>query len=1113
MTPKDTRHGDVVRVELNAEVEKNFGRAVVIGESVELVRSESTGECLLRFAAGDSYAVKGHRPAEHTHLLRLMATNKARIAWVASTSPRTGTTDTVVVQVQEFIGRRFADRMAVGVDDLFLESVRKQIPEVASVDLLKRWMHDTFVVKGAVQGRSVLIVQGATADVTKVDDRAFRILGAKWAVDVKPGEGDRLLATRLVTVRSTVDCSSPRPPLLLEGEAEFVDATFATTFKAESSLDVLVREAGSYLAIWQRYQSMETEAIARRARLFGSVPYHSCTQLDNGNWSFNIAPAFFESGRSLDDLPLDDFEIECVSLIPALLKASSQEDLLEVLDDVRPNERTPFTGSGVTTRDGSLILRPADPDARMEDAPPTSGYLVAGLRGDMVRLRRRRDAWERIRRQSCPMTHLGHLLEGQHVQMPRRKKLDPLSDAVRAKFGGKPTTKQIRAIDIALNTPDIAVIQGPPGTGKTRVLAALQARLSELEDSERLSGSVLLTGYQHTAVENAVMSASTLGLPPIKIGKKRGATAGADASSAWVRTRSEHVRASLATVTDTPVRQRLRRLRQLIVGYEGQLVGHEDPGSVLREAHECVRECASPATRDRLNDLIGVRRDRGPVSSESGASDVEDAIRLVRGLRVEPEAFRDDGPRSAHRVLTNPTVQASLSDLSIAVLEKARAWMDPDAMDFLGPLSQVRDLLLDGLSAPPRHLAVRRVDTDALAALKHAEIELAHLVETGKDGVADVLWDYLESLEGDEAEVRAALERYTLVLAATCQHAVHRNTLRAKGLGATDTAVFETVIVDEAARATPLDLLIPMSLAERRIVLVGDHRQLPHLLEPDIERELSVSVNEETAAALKNSLFQRLFLHLRSLEAKDNIQRTITLDQQFRMHPVLGDFVSRTFYGADEQFASPRPAVEFVHGLECLPAVPAVWLDVPAQHGKEATRGSSKVRTAEARAIAEWTLRIGAEKPDFTIGIIAFYLQQVREIERELERVGVGEVINGEFRFVPEWQFVARPDGERKERLRVGSVDAFQGMEFDVVFLSVTRCNDLPAETEKQRRQKYGFLMLANRLCVAMSRQHRLLIATGDRRLTELPIAASAIPGLVGFRKLCESPEGSVINA
>jgi len=57
---------------------------------------------------------------------------------------------------------------------------------------------------------------------------------------------------------------------------------------------------------------------------------------------------------------------------------------------------------------------------------------------------------------------------------------------------------------------------------------------------------------------------------------------------------------------------------------------------------------------------------------------------------------------------------------------------------------------------------------------------------------------------------------------------------------------FESVIVDEAARANPLDLFIPLSMARRRVVLVGDHRQLPHLLEPDVERQLAEGVEQGT---------------------------------------------------------------------------------------------------------------------------------------------------------------------------------------------------------------------------------------------------------------------------
>ena len=128
--------------------------------------------------------------------------------------------------------------------------------------------------------------------------------------------------------------------------------------------------------------------------------------------------------------------------------------------------------------------------------------------------------------------------------------------------------------------------------------------------------------------------------------------------------------------------------------------------------------------------------------------------------------------------------------------------------------------------------------------------------------------------------------------------------------------VFRTVIVDEAARSNPLDLLIPMSLAERRIILVGDHRQLPHLLEPDIEREIERSAQEETRSALQQSLFEKLFTELRKREKSDGVKRTVTLNTQYRMHPLLGRFVSEQFYEPyGEGFGSPRTEEEFSHDV------------------------------------------------------------------------------------------------------------------------------------------------------------------------------------------------------
>ena len=104
-------------------------------------------------------------------------------------------------------------------------------------------------------------------------------------------------------------------------------------------------------------------------------------------------------------------------------------------------------------------------------------------------------------------------------------------------------------------------------------------------------------------------------------------------------------------------------------------------------------------------------------------------------------------------------------------------------------------------------------------------------------------------------------------------------------------------------------------------------------------------------------------------------------------------------------------------------------------------------------------------------------------------------------------------DGHLKERIRVGTVDAFQGKEFDVVFLSMTRANDFPNSDERSLRRKFGHLMLENRLCVAMSRQQRLLIVVGDSGMLRGEVAERSLAGLAAFRKLCEGRHGCVISA
>ena len=62
----------------------------------------------------------------------------------------------------------------------------------------------------------------------------------------------------------------------------------------------------------------------------------------------------------------------------------------------------------------------------------------------------------------------------------------------------------------------------------------------------------------------------------------------------------------------------------------------------------------------------------------------------------------------------------------------------------------------------------------------------------------------------------------------------------------------------------------------------------------------------------------------------------------------------------------------------------------------------------------------------------------------------------------------------------------------------------------EERRRKFGHLMLENRLCVAMSRQQRLLVAVGDLDFVRADDAKEPLRALRAFAELCGGEHGIV---
>jgi superfamily I DNA and/or RNA helicase len=114
-----------------------------------------------------------------------------------------------------------------------------------------------------------------------------------------------------------------------------------------------------------------------------------------------------------------------------------------------------------------------------------------------------------------------------------------------------------------------------------------------------------------------------------------------------------------------------------------------------------------------------------------------------------------------------------------------------------------------------------------------------------------------------------------------------------------------------------------------------------------------------------------------------------------------------------------------------------------------------------------------------------------------------------------EYKYLTREtDGKKtvEERLRIGTVDSFQGMEFDVVFLSMVRYRQIlrrekedASDYRRLQTNTFGHLVSENRLCVSMSRQKKVLVVVGDAALAQSEIGRDAVPALAAFCDLCKT--------
>jgi len=299
---------------------------------------------------------------------------------------------------------------------------------------------------------------------------------------------------------------------------------------------------------------------------------------------------------------------------------------------------------------------------------------------------------------------------------------------------------------------------------------------------------------------------------------------------------------------------------------------------------------------------------------------------------------------------------------------------------------------------------------------------------------------------------------------------------------------FDVAIVDEAGQITEPMTLAAINLGAR-FVLVGDHRQLPPIVEN--ERAHTNFVAEmrpknlpatdardlETlgCAGLNQSLFERLITRLPH----------VMLDEQYRMHAQIMAFSNAAFYGGNLQAHTSVSARQITFEAQALapkrqalqhllqPAYALLFVNVDAEDKRENARHNEREAEAIIETVSAMLHAMPAgdeEAKPTTIGVVSPFRAQVQLIRNLL-----GERLP-----------------EAAGRIDVDTVERFQGSERDIILVSLVKTG-----------RAGDFLADARRLNVTLTRARQKLVVFGSH-------ACLALNPM--YRALIEQPETYCVN-
>lgn len=359
-----------------------------------------------------------------------------------------------------------------------------------------------------------------------------------------------------------------------------------------------------------------------------------------------------------------------------------------------------------------------------------------------------------------------------------------------------------------------------------------------------------------------------------------------------------------------------------------------------------------------------------------------------------------------------------------------------------------------------------------------------------------------------------AYYKYVNVFAATCSECgsprfskAFKETFASEAISKIEPE-FDVVIMDEASKATPPELVLPLTLG-KKVVIIGDHKQLPPMIDEDEFTEALEAVGAKELVAswsksdYKTSQFEKLF--------KAAPQSFVaSLETQFRMHKQIMDCINQFYIdelpnglicGIKGEMDIPDYSVKASrwHGIEIKPFINqdnhAIWLNIDSPEIQEGGHYYSndgevdaiykviKLLTSDSSFKVYHDFMKTQREENQEIGIITFYGPQKKKLGNK---------------FYPylkpnDWKEFDKHKYENEFGIpfRINTVDKFQGMEKNILVISTVRSNrqiqiDVNGNRSDRPNTDYpkslGFAQEHPRINVGLSRAKRLLIVIGNEK-------------------------------